>query len=215
MRSIVALILALVWSSLIHANDVNISTVTKNGNTVFFLQAGAFNLEKDAQSRQKALLKQVSEPVEIKNLADKNLYLVQIGPINDYQTARALKEKLSSNDNQLIATKNTNPQNPSLAVIQPPPNLEQAQQLPPESKLWNLRNADIRAVISEVSRVTGKNFVIDPRVQGKISIVSTTPMSNHQLYQVFLSMLQVSGYAAIPTGDIIKIIPNIDAKAQS
>ena len=77
------------------------------------------------------------------------------------------------------------------------------------------KNADIRAVITEISRVTGKNFVIDPRVQGKISIVSTTPLSNNELYQVFLSVLQVSGYAAIPNGEITKIIPNIDAKTLS
>ncbi|KTD22832.1 type II protein secretion LspD [Legionella lansingensis] len=90
--------------------------------------------------------------------------------------------------------------------------------LPPSSpakKLWNLRGADIRAVIAEVSRVTGKNFIIDPRVQGKISIVSSTAMSDKELYQVFLSMLQISGYAAIPSGDVIKIVPNIDAKTQS
>lgn len=85
----------------------------------------------------------------------------------------------------------------------------------PSSKIWNLRNADIRAVISEISRVTGKNFIIDPRVQGKISIISGSPMSNKELYQVFLSMLQVSGYSAIPSGDITKIIPALDAKTQS
>lgn len=84
-----------------------------------------------------------------------------------------------------------------------------------KGKLWNLRNADIRAVIAEVSRVTGKNFVIDPRVQGKISIISSTTMSDKELYQVFLSMLQVSGYAAVPSGDVIKIVPNIDAKTLS
>lgn len=214
MRSIVFLLLALVWSSLIHANDINISTVTKNGNTVFYLQAGAFNLEKDAQLRQKELSAQVEQTVEIKNLADKHLYLVQIGPIDDYQTARGLKDKLSQNtDKQAI--KKSNSSQSSLSVSQPPQNADQTQSLPPSSKLWNLRNADIRAVIAEVSRVTGKNFVIDPRVQGKISIISSTPLSNRELYQVFLSVLQVSGYAAIPNGEIIKIIPNIDAKTQS
>lgn len=81
-----------------------------------------------------------------------------------------------------------------------------------DDKLWNIRNADIRSVIAEVSRLTGKNFVIDPRVQGKISIISSKTMSNHELYQVFLSVLQVNGYAAIPTGEIIKIVPVIDAK---
>ncbi len=84
-----------------------------------------------------------------------------------------------------------------------------------EKKLWNLRNADIRAVIGEVSRVTGKNFVIDPRVQGKISIISGSAITDRELYQVFLSMLQVSGYAAIPYGEVIKIVPNIDAKTIS
>lgn len=82
-------------------------------------------------------------------------------------------------------------------------------------KIWNLRNADIRAVISEIARITGKNFIIDPRVQGKISISSGKPMSNKALYQVFLSMLQVTGFAAIPSGDVIKIIPLLDAKTQA
>ncbi|HAT7800073.1 TPA: type II protein secretion LspD [Legionella pneumophila] len=214
MRSIVIILLAFVCCSLVRANDVNISTVTKDGNTFFYLQAGAYNLEKDAKIRQNELAKLVDQKVEIKNLADKHLYLVQIGPIDDYQTARALKEKLSQKTEKQFKQINKN-QTSSLEVSQLPKNMEQAQTAPPGSKLWNLRNADIRAVIAEVSRITGKNFVIDPRVQGKVSIVSSTPLSSRELYQVFLSVLQVSGYAAIPNGEIIKIIPNIDAKTQS
>ncbi|CEG56682.1 GspD family T2SS secretin variant LspD [Legionella fallonii] len=214
MRSIVVLFLILLLSSWTYANDINISTVTKNGNTLFYLQAGGFNLEKDAKLRQKELAKLVTQEVEIKNLADKSLYLVQIGPINDYNTARALKDKLSQKGNTQPIPAIIEPKS-SLNVNQTPKASEQTTTLPANSKLWNLRNADIRAVITEVSRVTGKNFVIDPRVQGKISIVSTSPLSNNELYQVFLSVLQVSGYAAIPNGHIIKIIPNIDAKTQS
>ncbi|HHT9915660.1 TPA: GspD family T2SS secretin variant LspD [Legionella pneumophila] len=214
MRSIVIILLAFVCCSLVRANDVNISTVIKDGNTFFYLQAGAYNLEKDAKIRQNELAKLVDQKVEIKNLADKHLYLVQIGPIDDYQTARALKEKLSQKTEKQFNQINKN-QTSSLEVSQLPKNMEQAQTAPPGSKLWNLRNADIRAVIAEVSRITGKNFVIDPRVQGKVSIVSSTPLSSRELYQVFLSVLQVSGYAAIPNGEIIKIIPNIDAKTQS
>ncbi|HCU5989343.1 TPA: GspD family T2SS secretin variant LspD [Legionella pneumophila] len=214
MRSIVIILLAFVCCSLVRANDVNISTVTKDGNTFFYLQAGAYNLEKDAKIRQNELAKLVDQKVEIKNLADKHLYLVQIGPIDDYQTARALKEKLSQKTEKQFNQISKN-QTSSLEVSQLPKNMEQAQTAPPGSKLWNLRNADIRAVIAEVSRITGKNFVIDPRVQGKVSIVSSTPLSSRELYQVFLSVLQVSGYAAIPNGEIIKIIPNIDAKTQS
>ena len=213
MRSIVALFLALLWSSLIFANDINISTVTKNGTTFFYLQAGAFNLEKDAKLRQKELSEQVNQEVEIKNLADKSLYLVQIGPIKDYPTARELKDKLSRKNTTLQNAYNS--PKPVLNSNKGQKSTEQNPVIPPESKLWNLRNADIRAVIAEVSRVTGKNFVIDPRVQGKISIISSTPMSDQELYQVFLSVLQVSGYAAIPNGEITKIIPNIDAKTQS
>jgi general secretion pathway protein D len=214
MRLIVVLFLALLCSSFTYANDINISTVTRNGNTIFYLQAGAFNLEKDAKLRQKELAGLVDQDVEIKNLADKSLYLVQIGPIDDYQTARALKDKLSQKTSNQGKASINEPKS-SLHVSPIPQIPEQNPALPPATKLWNLRNADIRAVITEVSRVTGKNFVIDPRVQGKISIVSSTPMSNNALYQVFLSVLQVSGYAAIPSGDIIKIIPNIDAKTQS
>lgn len=195
------------------ANDVNISTVTNNGSTIFFLQAGAFNLEKDAQARQKELEKQTNQPVEIKNLVDKHLYLVQIGPIEDYQAARSLKEQLSKNDTKSYNSSYNN--SLQQGVAQSTKTSNSTPTIPAESKLWNLRNADIRAVITEVSRVTGKNFVVDPRVQGKISIISTTPISNHQLYQVFLSVLQVSGYAAIPNGEVIKILPNIDAKTQS
>lgn len=217
MRSIVIIILTFICSALIHANEINISTTTKNGNTIFYLQAGAFNLEKDAKQREKELSGLVSEHVTIKNLSDKKLYLVQIGPISDYLKARDLQNKLTQ---QISAQKNqkNNEQNqtpPSVQTNQSENSSEPTETLPPNSQIWNLRNADIRAVIAEVSRVTGKNFVIDPRVQGKISIVSSTPMNNNELYQVFLSVLQVSGYAAIPSGAVIKIIPNIDAKTQS
>ena len=126
-----------------------------------------------------------------------------------------------------IDTSNSEPQSDSLKsslpnAVSTPSASDEENYSPPyphlrdkpvsDKKLWNLRNADIRAVITEVSRVTGKNFVVDPRVTGKISIISSTPITNKELYQVFLSMLQISGYAAIPTGSIVKIVPNIDAK---
>lgn len=83
------------------------------------------------------------------------------------------------------------------------------------TKLWNLQQADIRSVIEAVSKTTHKNFLIDSRVQGKISIVSSKPINSDELYQVFLSMLQVAGYAAIPSGKVVKIVPNIDARSIS
>ncbi len=77
-----------------HAHDVNISTITKNNNTLFYLQAGAFSLEKDANARQKELAAQISQTVEIKIWQIKHLYLVQVGPIDDYQNSASLKRKV-------------------------------------------------------------------------------------------------------------------------
>ncbi len=79
------------------------------------------------------------------------------------------------------------------------------------SRLWNLQDADILSVINEVSLETGKNFVVDPRVTGKISLVSSKPIRPDQVYDLFLSVLELLGYSAIPSGDVIKIIPNMQS----
>lgn len=86
------------------------------------------------------------------------------------------------------------------------------KQKPQSEQMWNLQNADIRAVIQTISQLTGKNFIVDPRVQGNITIISNKPMSTNELYQVFLSMLQVLNYAAIPSGEVTKIVPMVQAK---
>src|SRR3990167_2401352 len=83
------------------------------------------------------------------------------------------------------------------------------------AQIWNLKNADIRAVIQTVSVLTGKNFIIDPRVHGTVTLVSQKPMTPDELYQVFLSMLQLLQYVAIPSGNIIKIVPAMDGNALS
>ena len=76
----------------------------------------------------------------------------------------------------------------------------------------NLKDADIRALISTVSKFTGKNFIIDPRVKAKITVVSSNTMTPEEVYEVFLSILQVHGFAAVPTGSVIKIVPAVNAK---
>jgi general secretion pathway protein D len=81
--------------------------------------------------------------------------------------------------------------------------------------IWNLSNVNIRSVIAEVSRETGRNFLIDPRVQGTVSIISAQPLSSKEIYPVFLSMLQVAGYGAVPSGDVTKIIPIMDVRGES
>jgi general secretion pathway protein D len=77
----------------------------------------------------------------------------------------------------------------------------------------NLKDADIRALINTVSEVTGKNFIVDPRVKGNVNVVSSRPLDEKEVYEVFLSILEVHGYAAIPSGNVIKILPVVDAKS--
>lgn len=76
----------------------------------------------------------------------------------------------------------------------------------------NYKDADIRQIIEAVGEVTGKNFVIDPRVTAKVTMLSTTPMSPDAFYEAFLSILAVYGFVAVPSGDVIKILPDANAR---
>lgn len=78
----------------------------------------------------------------------------------------------------------------------------------------NLNNADLTAFISAISELTGKNFVVDPRVKGQVTVISSAPTDPNALYEVFLSVLKVHGYAAVPSGKVIKIVPDINARSQ-
>ena len=76
----------------------------------------------------------------------------------------------------------------------------------------NYKEADIRQIVEAVGEVTGKNFIIDPRVNAKVTMLSSTPMSPDAFYEAFLSILQVHGYIAATTGDLIKIVPDATAR---
>ncbi len=76
----------------------------------------------------------------------------------------------------------------------------------------NLKDADIGTLIQTVSEVTGRNFIVDPRVKGKVTVISSSPMDDRALYETFLAVLQVQGFAAIPTGSTTKIVPETNAR---
>src|SRR3954468_17653521 len=76
----------------------------------------------------------------------------------------------------------------------------------------NFVNADIEGVVKAVSEITGKNFVLDPRVKGTVNIVSSRPVPRSLVYDVFLSALRLQGYAAVEDRGVVKIIPEADAK---
>jgi general secretion pathway protein D len=78
----------------------------------------------------------------------------------------------------------------------------------------NLKDADIGVLITTVSEVTGKNFIVDPRVKGKVTVISATPMDASGVYETFLAVLQVQGFAAVPSGDAIKIIPETNVRQE-
>ena len=86
------------------------------------------------------------------------------------------------------------------------------QSVQAEEVTLNYSDADLVAVINSVSQITGKNFIIDPRVKGKITVVSAKPLNKEEVYSVFLSILQVHGFATVPTKNAIKIIPDATAK---
>jgi len=76
----------------------------------------------------------------------------------------------------------------------------------------NFDNADIEGAVRAVSEITGKNFVLDPRVKGTINIVSAKPVSRALVYDVLLAALRVQGFAAIEDRGIVKIVPESEAK---
>jgi len=71
----------------------------------------------------------------------------------------------------------------------------------------NLQAADIGVLIQTVSEITGKSFIVDPGVVGKVTVISGKKMSADAIYALFQSVLRVHGYAAVPSGDVIKIVP--------
>jgi general secretion pathway protein D len=76
----------------------------------------------------------------------------------------------------------------------------------------NYKDADIRQIVEAVGAVSGKNFILDPRVNAKVTMLSSSPMSADAFYAAFLSILEVHGYVAVTTGDVIKVIPDASAR---
>jgi len=76
----------------------------------------------------------------------------------------------------------------------------------------NYKDADITQIIQAVGEVPGKTFIVDPRVNAKVTMLSPTPMTPAAFYEAFLSVLQVYGFVAVPAGKVIKIVPNTDQR---
>ncbi len=85
--------------------------------------------------------------------------------------------------------------------------------VPPGEMLFNFDNANVRGVIRTMAELTGKNFLIDPRVQGKVTIVSASPVTIAAAYQIFLSALKAQGFTAVSgPGGVVKVLPQASAR---
>ncbi|WP_260598674.1 type II secretion system secretin GspD [Sphingomonas endolithica] len=79
----------------------------------------------------------------------------------------------------------------------------------------NVRDADIRAFIADAAKVTGRTFVIDNRVQGKVTVVTDRPLSRSEYFEVFLSTLRANGLVAVPSaGGVFRVQPTDNAASQ-
>lgn len=85
-----------------------------------------------------------------------------------------------------------------------------------EDQTWkvNMKDADIRAFISQVSDITGYSFVLDPNVKGRVTVVSNVSMNKDGIWELFLNVLHVNNYSAVRTGDVIKIVRTQNAKTE-
>ncbi|MGQ0559771.1 MAG: type II secretion system secretin GspD, partial [Sphingosinicella sp.] len=80
----------------------------------------------------------------------------------------------------------------------------------------NLRDADIRAFIQDAARVTGRTFIIDPAVQGRVNVVTERPVSRSEYFELFLSVLRANGYVAVPVASgALRVQPIAGASASA
>src|SRR5574344_1688568 len=77
----------------------------------------------------------------------------------------------------------------------------------------NLRDADLAAFINEVADITGKNFAVDPRVRGNVTVISNKALNKNEVYDLFLGVLNVNGVVAIPSGNTIRLVPDSNVKS--
>ena len=83
-----------------------------------------------------------------------------------------------------------------------------------QGQTWtiNLKDADLGEFITQVSRISGRNFVVDPRVKGRVTVISSAALDADGVYELFQSVLRVHGFAAVPAGDVVRIVQQTLAK---
>ncbi|MCY4563594.1 MAG: type II secretion system protein GspD [Gammaproteobacteria bacterium] len=95
----------------------------------------------------------------------------------------------------------------ALALVAPALAATAAASAASPDQTWtiNIKNADIREFVTQVAEITGETFVVDPRLKGEVTVISSTPLNADGIYELFLSVLRVHGFIASPSGDVIRI----------
>ncbi len=176
--------------------------------------------------------KETPPPADTAKKIIKVLPAAPVAPVN--QELPPAEKVISPSQNKDAApkdspeTKAINPAQPSKEVktenvIQKPKEIR-VEKLPAEpvkrevAKKYvtiDFDNVDISVLIKFVSELTGKNFIIDDKVKGKVTIISPKKIPLEDVYKVFLSVLEVNGFTVVPAGDMIKIIPAVLAREKS
>jgi general secretion pathway protein D len=83
-----------------------------------------------------------------------------------------------------------------------------------QEQTWkiNIKNADLNEFVVQVAEITGRTFVVDPRIKGNVTVISSTPMNRDAVYELFLSVLRVHNWTAVPSGGVIRIQQSATAK---
>ena len=107
---------------------------------------------------------------------------------------------------------------PSPATTEQKPSATSRTNVPQQAGRYvtiDFDNVDIQVFIKFVSELTGRNFVIDDKVKGKVTVISPKKIAIDEVYKVFESVLEIYGFVAVPAGDVVKVIPALDARGKN
>jgi len=80
--------------------------------------------------------------------------------------------------------------------------------------MLNFVEADVDGVVRALAQFTGRNFVVDPRVTGQLTLVSETPVNSRTAYEMLLASLRMRGFAVVDVNGVSRVVPEADAKLQ-
>ncbi len=102
-----------------------------------------------------------------------------------------------------------------VTLLSPPVTAQLRSELPAGQVTLDFRDVELQDLIQTISELTGRNFLYDDTVKGKVTIISPDTMTIDEAYQLFLSVLNVKGYTVVPSGKVNKIVPVKDARSEN